>query len=68
MAGVETRALNLRHRLRRDSARLHKGQGFANTICGLAIFLRPWRTAHIIMRPGVDLLKIGVAAVGKGAE
>ena len=68
MAGIETGALNLRYGLWRDATRLHKGQSLADTISRFFIFLRPWRPAHIIMRPGIDLLQIGIAAIGKGTQ
>ena len=68
VAGVELRALQLRHRVGIDPARIHEIERFANTISNIPILLGPWAASHEIMCPGMNLMQIGIATVRKGAE
>ena len=68
VAGVEARALDLRHRLGRHAARFHEGERLGNPLGGLLIFLRPRAAIHEVVRPGVDLVEVRIAAAREGAQ
>ena len=68
MAGVEIGALQLRDRIRINAARRHEIQRFANAIGNVLEAFRPRRTAHKVMRPSIDLMKVGIATLRKSAQ
>jgi hypothetical protein len=68
VAGEETRALQLRHGIRADPTRFHEIQRFTDSVCNILELGRPRAAAHEIMRPGMDLMQVGIATPGKGAE
>jgi hypothetical protein len=45
-----------------------KVERLADAIGELLILRGPWAAAHEIERPGMDLVKIGIAALGEGAQ
>jgi hypothetical protein len=68
VAGVEAGGLQLRHGLGIDAAGLHEIECLADPVRHLREFLRPGAAAHIIERPAVHLVQVGIAALSEGAQ
>src|SRR3546814_3658918 len=49
-------------------ARFHEGERLGNARGGFLIFLGPRAAVHEVVRPGVDLVQVRIAAVGEGAR
>src|SRR3546814_20145632 len=58
----------LRHAFGVDPARAHEFQRVADAIRGFGIFLRPRAAAHEIVRPAMDLVEVGIAALRERAQ
>ena len=68
VAGVELRALELRHGLRIDTARFHEVERFADAVRYVLESLGPGAAPHELERPPVDLAQVGIAARGERAQ
>ena len=68
VAGEEAGALQLRHGIGGQANGFHEIQRLADTVSQLGILIGPGAARGEIQVPLVDLVEIGIAAAGKGAQ
>ena len=68
MAGIELRSFELRHGVGIDPARVHEIERFTDPVGKVAILLGPGAPTHEIVRPGVNLMQVRIAATRKRAQ
>ena len=68
VAGVEAGLAELRRGFGTDPARFHEGERFADAVGKRLILRGPGRPAHEVQHPGMNLVQVGITALGKGAQ
>ena len=68
VAGVEIGGAQLRHRVRRDAAGRHEVQRFGDALRETFILFAGRRVRDEAQHPTMDIVQIGIAARGEGAQ